>query len=160
MHFSPSQYKNLLLCSNRVVMAHCAADYNFLSASCWWIFRLFPFFGLLQAITDVLTYVFSPCTNIFVWKVITVSKDMQLVSFNDIARWHEKQEMFFNERVEAYGLEVVMRSKENADLSFCDLEEWAASPQEDHRGSSVLWGDLICSSGGRHKDCSGKDPGM
>lgn len=31
--------------------------------------------------------------------------------------------MFFNERVEAYGLEVVMRSKENADLSFCDLEE-------------------------------------
>lgn len=53
-----------------------------------------------------------------------MSKDMQLASFNDIARWHEKQRRcILIQRWRRNGLEVVMGSEENADLSFCTLAD-------------------------------------
>lgn len=49
-----------------------------------------------------------------------MSKDMQLASFNDIARWCEKQRRLgLIGGWRRNGLEVVMRSEENADPSFC-----------------------------------------
>lgn len=126
-----------------------------------WYLDYFQFFVLLQAITDVLPYIPSPCTHIFVWKGTAVSKDLQSVSFNDVARWREKQRrcvLIWGR--ECNGLEVVMRSKENADLRFCTSAEEAASIWEDRRSRRVLWGDLILSSGGRRKECSGKSSSM
>ena len=125
MCVSPHWDKNPMLLSNRGVVALCAIalqSFCQLPVDGYLDYFQFPFLKTVSnsAITIVLTYILSSCTNIFVWRGIAVSKDMQLASFNDIARWREKQRR--RTLIGGWrrnGLEVVMRSEENADLSFC-----------------------------------------